>query len=111
MADRQILIQQNGRMTTRGLFMDQGYPAMWKDKDETLTIDVDWSRWLGSDTISTSTWATDDSVTVDSESETTTVATVTISGDSGSLSKLTNTMTSAAGLVKQQTIRIKGRDA
>lgn len=111
MADRQILVLENGRITARGLFLTDGYPSIWKDQDETLTLTVDWSRWLGSATISTSAWATDDNVTLSGAANTTTTASITLSGDPGNRSDVTNTMTDSAGNIKQLTIRVYGRDA
>lgn len=111
MADRIIYVQENGRLTYRGLFLTDGYPSMWKDEDEILTLTVDWSRWLGSATIASDTWTTEDNVTIDSQSNTTTVSTVTISGDPGNVSRLVCSMTDSSGQKKQLTIRVYGRDA
>jgi hypothetical protein len=111
MADRRIIVQENGRHTLRGLHMQDGHPALWMDKDEILTVNVDWSRWLGSATISSDTWTTDDNVTISSQSNTTTVSTVTISGDPGTRSDLTITMTASDGQKKQITVRVLGRTA
>ena len=51
-----------------------------KDADATLDYTVDWDDWLGSDTISTSTWTADSGITVDSSTNTTTTTTVWLSG-------------------------------
>lgn len=56
-----------------------------KEKDAVRTLELDYTKLLSrigsSETISTSTWVEDSgSITIDSESETTTLATVTISG-------------------------------
>lgn len=106
-----IHILDNGRHVTDGVFFVAGHFETYKDKDETTVLTVDWSDWLGAATISASTWATDDNVTIDSESETATVATVTISGDPGGKSRLTNTLTASDGRVKQMTVNVHGRDS
>ncbi len=56
-----------------------------KEKDGVRTLEIDYTRLLArigsSETISTSTWVEDSgAIAIDSESETTTLATVTISG-------------------------------
>ena len=55
-----------------------------KTDGEVLDYKIDWASWLDSDTISTSVWTTDTGVTVDSETETTTAATVWLSGGTNS---------------------------
>lgn len=78
-----------------------------KDPDSVVNYSIDWSDWLDSDTISTSTWAADTGLTVDSDSETTTVATAIVSsGTAGTAYGLTNTITTAAGLTAERTITI-----
>jgi len=73
-----------------------------------LDYQIDWSTWLGTDTISTSTWAADTGLTVDSESETTTSATVWISGGTvDAVYKLINTIVTAGGRTKEQVIHIQ----
>jgi len=52
-----------------------------KDPQAVLDYAVDWSDWLASgETISTSTWAVPSGVTKDSDSSTTTKATIWLSG-------------------------------
>ena len=51
-----------------------------KDPDAVLDYTVDWSSWLGSDTISTSTWTVPTGITKDSDTKTTTTATIWLSG-------------------------------
>ena len=40
-----------------------------KDKDETVDYSIDWSRFLGSDTVSSATWFVDDADGVKTEAE------------------------------------------
>ena len=64
-----------------------------KDPDSVLDFTHDWSDWLtGSEVISTSTWTVSPTgLTIDSESETTTAATVWVSaGNVGEVYVLTN---------------------
>lgn len=54
-----------------------------KDPQAVLDYTVDWESWLPSgDTITDSTWTADDGITIDSDSFTTTAATVWLSGGS-----------------------------
>jgi len=50
-----------------------------KDPDAVLDYQIDWSDWLGTDTISSSSW-TVSGVTKDSDTNTTTTATIWVSG-------------------------------
>jgi hypothetical protein len=51
-----------------------------KDPDGVLDYTFDWETWLGSDTISTSSWVVPTGLTENSDSNTTTTATVWLSG-------------------------------
>lgn len=52
-----------------------------KDPNAVLDYKVDWSDWLAAgETLSTSTWTVQSGLTKDSESNTTTVSTVWLSG-------------------------------
>ena len=69
-----------------------------KEDSEVLDYIEDWSDWLGSDTISTSVWSVPSGITEDSESETTTTATIWISGGTNNSNYVvTNTITTAGG--------------
>jgi hypothetical protein len=83
-----------------------------KDPNEVKDYTINWATWLGVDTISTSTWAADTGITVDSETESTTTATVWISGGTANnVYSLTNTITTATGRTEEQTIVITVRDS
>jgi hypothetical protein len=75
--------------------------------DLNLPFDIDWSEWLtsaGGTTISTSTWSVEvggGALTIDSESETSTVATVRVSaGTAGVVYTLKNTIVTASSITK-----------
>lgn len=83
-----------------------------KDPAAVLDYEVDWSTWLGDDTIATSTWTvTDGDVTLGGEASTTTTAKVWVSaGTLGSRSKVTNQIVTTAGRTDERTITINVRD-
>lgn len=79
-----------------------------KDPDAVLDYVIDWSDWLESDTISTSTWTVDAGLTEDSSSNTTTTATVILSGGTVKSSyQATNHIVTANGLEDDRTILIR----
>lgn len=108
MADRTILMQENGRLTMRGLFMLNGYPTAFHDDDDKLTYTVDWSRWLGANTISAVTNTADD-MTITGESNTTTTATFTVELDDGASGELEQQITDSGGQKKTLRIRYRSR--
>lgn len=69
----------------REFFADHetGQWTTYKDSASVLLYTIDWSRVLGTDTISTVTWALS-GVTSVSQSNTTTTATIRLSGSGGS---------------------------
>jgi len=82
-------------------------PAATFTKDPSAVLDyaIDWSAWLGSDTIATSTWSVPTGITRDSDTNTTTRATIWLSGGTaGQTYQLTNTITTAGGRTDQRTI-------
>jgi hypothetical protein len=90
--------------------MAQPLPAnhFRKDPDAVKDYSVDWGTWLDGDTITASTWTADDGITVDSDENDTTTATVWLSG--GALEdekyRLINHITTAAGREDDQSIWI-----
>jgi len=69
-----------------------------KDPQAVLDFQIDWSLWLAGDTIATSTWGASFGLTIDSNSHTTTTATVWVSGGRvGGNYKVTNHIVTAAG--------------
>lgn len=82
-----------------------------KDPDAVLDYSIDWSDWLGSDTISTSTWEVDSGITEDSNSNTDTVTTIWLSGGTaGKKYELTNRITTTGGRTDDRTIIIVVRN-
>lgn len=73
MADRLIKVLENGRAVVRGVSERRAGPLVEISDDETLTVTVDWSGWLGSNTIS-SLANSAQGVTVSGASNTTTQA-------------------------------------
>ena len=81
-----------------------------KDPDAVLDYLVDWSSWLGSDTIATSTWVVPSGITKDSDTNTTTTATIWLSGgDDEANYEIVNRITTAAGREDDRTITVKVR--
>lgn len=82
-----------------------------KDPSAILDYAIDWSTWLGSDTIATSTWSASAGITINSNTNTTTRATVWLSGGTaGNTYQLTNTITTAGGRTDQRTIAVEVKD-
>lgn len=75
-----------------------------KTPAEIKDYQFDWATELGSDTISDSSWAADDAaLTVNSDSNSTTSATVFLGGgESGQEYKVTNTITTGGGRVLER---------
>ena len=74
-----------------------------------LDYEEDWTAWLGSDTIASSSWSVDDSedIVIDSDSNTTTSAIVWLSaGTLGEKYEVTNTIVTAAGRTDSRTIKV-----
>ena len=79
-----------------------------KDPDATLDYRVEWSSWLDTDTIATSTWTVESGITTVSDSNTTTVATIWLSGGTaGEEYEVANLITTAAGRIDERTLTIK----
>lgn len=82
-------------------------PDYTKDPDETVDFIINWAVHLGSDTISSSSWAAETGITVDSNTNTTTTATVWLSGGTLKVYYLvTNTIVTDGGRTLEQSIRI-----
>ena len=74
-----------------------------KDPDSVGKYTMKWGKWLGNDTISTSTWILDSGLTNVSDTNTTTEASITISGgDAGKKYTVTNRIVTAAGLTEDR---------
>ena len=92
-----IVVYASGELSNR---------VITKDSNDTFAATVDYSLWLGSDTISTAT-VTASGVSA-SSSNTTTVVSLTISGGTeGSTGYVRLKITTAASLVIERDIKIK----
>lgn len=79
-----------------------------KDPDEVLDFTFDWVDELGTDTISTSTWTAGAGITVDSSSNTTTKATIILSGGTaGKDYMVTNRITTASAKTHERSLHVK----
>lgn len=84
--------------------------AFLKDPNAVLDYVVDWTTWLGTDTIVTSTWTVPAGITKDSDSKTNTAATIWLSGGTENTDyACVNRITTAGGRTEDQTITIKCR--
>lgn len=81
--------------------------TFFKDPDAVLDYELDWTPWLGLDTIVISTWTVPTGITKDSDTNTPTSATIWLSGGTvGTKYDLTNHITTAAGREDDRTITI-----
>lgn len=80
-----------------------------KDPNAVLDYRVDWSSWLAaSETISTSDFTVDAGLTKDSQSNTTTTATVWLSGGTeGTRYKITNRVTTNQGRTDDRSFLVR----
>ena len=82
-----------------------------KDPNATLDYQINWSLWLGTDTIVTSTWVVPTGITRVSDSNGTTTTTIWLSGGTVSHDyELTNRIVTAAGRTEDRTITIQLRE-
>lgn len=69
-----------------------------KDPDDIVSYQINWATYLGDDTIATSYWIVPDGITEVSATNTTTVATIKLSGGTyGAKYPVTNRIETAAG--------------
>lgn len=79
----------------------------WKDPNAILDYGIPWLDWLGTDTISTSTWIVPSGITKVTDSKTNTTTTIWLSG--GTVSQeyaLTNRIVTNGGRTQDQTIYV-----
>lgn len=78
-----------------------------KDPEATREYQIDWSQWLGADTILTSVWIVPAGLSNAGDSNTTTAATIFVSGGTvGEVYELVNRITTAGGHATDRTIKI-----
>ena len=79
-----------------------------KDPQAVLDYKIDWTLWLGSDTISESVWTVPSGITKDSDTNDTATTTIWVSGGNAGISyDLVNHIVTAAGREDDRTITIK----
>lgn len=78
-----------------------------KDGAATLDYRVDWEEWLDGDTIATSTWTVPAGLTQGAATNSTTTATVWLSGGTvGTTYQVTNRVVTAAGRTDERSFRV-----
>ena len=83
-----------------------------KDPGDKMDCGFDWTTWLSSDTITASTWTLPTGITQFSATNTTTTTTLWVTGGThGSDYLVTNQITTAAGRIKQLSIKIMVRES
>lgn len=83
------------------------FASFSKDPEAVLDYTIDWSDWLGTDTISAVSWTVEAGITKDSEGNTTTSATIWLSGGTAGTSyEVTCHITTAGGREDDRTLRI-----
>lgn len=107
MADRLVKVLENGRLVTRGIFRRGRGVEILLDRNEVLPITVDWSGWLGTDTIASVTNAAS-GASISNEANTTTQASMTVSG--ASCGYFDNRITTAAGSIKELRVYVRSFD-
>ena len=82
-----------------------------KSGAEVLDYAINWETWLDGDTISSSVWDVDTGLTEDSESETSSVATVWLSGGTDNeIYQVTNQIVTAGGRTAERSFRLTIED-
>ncbi len=85
--------------------------AFVKDPGARLDYQVDWTDWLGTDTITTSAWSVPAGLTKETEAFEAAVATVWLSGGTAQTDfTVTNAVTTAGGRVDQRSFLVRVRE-
>ncbi len=85
-----------------------GIERRYKDPDEVMNFGIDWVDYLGTDTISGSSWTVPSGVIQVSASFTDTQAIIKLSGGTvGSIYRISNRITTSAGETVDQSIDIE----
>lgn len=85
--------------------------AFEKDPNAVLDYVLDWTAWLASDTISTSTYQVSGDITKASDTNTTTTTTIFLSGGTpGETYRIRNRITTAGGRTADWTFEVTVRD-
>lgn len=109
MADTRLTVLDYRRANAQGLTRDDDAWAAFIDKDDALGLVIDWTRWLGTETISSMAY-TSHGVTSANQAEASgvTTATLTFGGGIGTLDVQATTST---GRKMTQSIRLIEIDA
>jgi hypothetical protein len=82
-----------------------------KDPSARLDYDVDWSEWIGTDTIASVVWTVEAGITQYATSATATVATIWLEGGTaGADYTIGCRITTAGGRIDERSILIRVRD-
>jgi len=80
----------------------------YKDPDEVISFGVDWSEYLGAETVTSSNWTVASGVTKVGQTLVGKQANVTISGGTlGTVNRITNRITTSTGETVDQSIDIE----
>jgi hypothetical protein len=104
MTDRYIKVLEQGKTVLRGLKPRGNAVVASQDSDESLNYSVNWSTWLGSDTIASVQNETT-GISLSAASNTTTTAAFTISGRTSGW--LQHRITTTAGRIKELLILVE----
>lgn len=92
-------------------FTATGWRAPDKDPVAILDYTIDWSEWLDTDTITSSTWEASTGITITATSGTTTATTVWLSGGTAMTKyEITNQISTLGGRTTRQSFIIWVRD-
>lgn len=80
----------------------------FKDPDEVLDYEIDWTARLAGDTISTSTWTVPSGITKNSDTSAASTTTIWLSsGTIGTSYSILNRIVTANGRTMDQTVKLK----
>lgn len=108
MADTRITVLDYRRSRAQGMSRDRGYWTLTMDKDDVLSLVIDWARWLDSETISTTTY-TATNITAGTASESSGVTTALLSVLKGDPATVDVQVTTSGG--RKMTLAIKVYEA
>ena len=97
-------------MTSSFTLGKDGLPQIVKDPNASLDYRIDWSDWLGTDTIAASTWTVFPAggLTLGSASAATKTATTFLSGGTaGQVVRVTNRITTALGRIDNRSFNVR----
>lgn len=105
MTDRYVKVLENDRYVAKGVRQYLGGLIIEQSENDSLDYDIDWSDWLGSDTIASV--SSEASNATQSVANTTTVVTITVSGLQGDGYVRHAITTTTTGEVRELTIETR----